>query len=616
MTGSEGKYQSANQRKNIIAERYKGVDPDKLDVIPAIQVADFYHDKRTKRVAVYARVSTDDPHQTTSYELQKNHYTDVVTRHEGWELGDIYADEGISGTSLKHRAAFIKMIDDCKSGKIDMIITKSVSRFARNVLDCIGHVRELAKMQPPIGVFFETENLYTLDKNSEMSLTFISTLAQEESHVKSDIMNASIEMRFRRGIFLTPPLLGYDLDENGSLVINQEEAKTVRLIFFMYLFGYTCTKIAETLTMLGRRTKKGNIKWTAGSVLQQLQNERHCGDVLSRKTYTPSYLDHKSRKNKQDRNQYYMKDHHESIISRDDFIAVQRLINNARFGGDRILPLLKVIDQGVLKGFVSINPKWAAFTVDDYRNASRSVYENGNMITDNIGLEVFPGDIDLTGFEVARAEFFSSRLKTMITMSTANIRFSGGCIRKLPTDIYVELLIHPDLKLLIIRPTAKGNKNAVKWCVFNNTKHQGTTVGGRAYLPMIYEMFGWDTDCRYCIRGEKHTNGNESVLMFRMDNTEIVYREKSDKQSDDNKHSKPVHAYPMHWSASFGDEYYRRAQIDEIIGFNKTDVWKIAAEGITYTTEELNVTPHDVLGTAIDEMINTEMKENITNADE
>ena len=143
MTGSEAKTSKAEEKARI-REKYKGLDPSKLDVIPAIKPADFYNDKSTKRVAVYARVSTDDPNQTSSYELQKNHYTDVVSRHEGWELSEIYADEGISGTSLQHRDAFVRMIQDCKRGKIDMIITKSVSRFARNVVHCISYVRELA----------------------------------------------------------------------------------------------------------------------------------------------------------------------------------------------------------------------------------------------------------------------------------------------------------------------------------------------------------------------------------------------------------------------------------------------------------------------------------------
>lgn len=231
MKDIEEKLTSSAAQKEKIRQRYKGVDIDELDVIPALPQANFYEYQREKRVAVYARVSTDDPRQTSSYELQKNHYQDMVSRHVGWKLIDIYADEGISGTSLQHRDAFVQMIADCRAGKIDLIVTKSVSKFARNVLDCIGYVRQLKALQPPIGVFFETENIYTLNENSEMSLSFISTLAQEESHNKSEIMNASIEMRFRRGIFLTPTLLGYDQDEEGNLIINESEAQTVRLIF-------------------------------------------------------------------------------------------------------------------------------------------------------------------------------------------------------------------------------------------------------------------------------------------------------------------------------------------------------------------------------------------------
>ena len=202
MRESEEKLEATSDQKSRIRERYKGIDEDQLDVIPAIPTEDFYKPNSIKRVAVYARVSTDDPRQTSSYELQKNHYTDLVNRREDWKLVDIYADEGISGTSLKHRDSFIRMIADCKAGKIDLIVTKSVSRFARNVLDCIGYVRQLAAMSPPIGVFFETENIYTLNPNSEMSLSFISTLAQEESHNKSEIMNIIGEVRGKNCIIL------------------------------------------------------------------------------------------------------------------------------------------------------------------------------------------------------------------------------------------------------------------------------------------------------------------------------------------------------------------------------------------------------------------------------
>lgn len=175
MTETEGKNSRAEDKKAKIRARYKGIDIGELDVIPALPQVNFHEDRNEKRVAVYARVSTDDPRQTSSYELQKNHYMDVVSRHPGWKLFNIYADEGISGTSLQHRDAFVNMIADCHAGKIDLIVTKSVSRFARNVLDCIGYVRELAALKPPVGIFFETENLFTLNNGCEMSLAFMAT---------------------------------------------------------------------------------------------------------------------------------------------------------------------------------------------------------------------------------------------------------------------------------------------------------------------------------------------------------------------------------------------------------------------------------------------------------
>lgn len=168
MIENDVKMKEIDSQKEKIRARYKGVSFEELDVIPALPQHNLFDESIEKRVAVYARVSTDDPRQTTSYELQKNHYQDIICRHPGWNLVDIYADEGISGTSLQHRSAFIRMIKDCHEGKIDLIVTKSVARFARNILDCIGHVRQLATLKPSIGVFFETENIYTLNTNSEM----------------------------------------------------------------------------------------------------------------------------------------------------------------------------------------------------------------------------------------------------------------------------------------------------------------------------------------------------------------------------------------------------------------------------------------------------------------
>lgn len=393
------------EQKAKIRSKYQGIDPNLLVVLPAKTVAGLYDNEIHRRVAIYARVSTDDPHQTSSYELQKNYYEDYVARHPNWELVGIYADEGISGTSLKHRDAFNHMIEDCVAGKIDIIITKSVSRFSRNILDCIGTVTELKMRTPPIGVLFENEQIFTLDSQSEMSLSFISAMAQEESHTKSTSMNASYEMRFSHGIFLTPPLLGYDQDENGKLIINEEEAKTVRLIFFTYLYGYSTSQIAELLTNLARPTKKGNTAWNSSSVLNVLQNERHCGEVLARKTYTPNYLDHRAKKNRGERNQYRYRDDHEAIISPVDFVAVQRKISNAKYGSSGV-PELHVIPDGALRGFVTINPRWASFIAEDYLAASAEIQDSLSDNSDEISIQVQTGDPDFRGFEIARSTIF------------------------------------------------------------------------------------------------------------------------------------------------------------------------------------------------------------------
>lgn len=620
MKEKEFQIKDTESQKARIRERYKGVDLDELDVIPAIPQENFYENTNEKRVAVYARVSTDDPKQTSSYELQKNHYKDVVSRHPGWNLVEIYADEGISGTSLQHRDAFIKMIKDCQDGKIDLIVTKTVARFARNILDCIGHVRQLAAMQPPVGVFFETENIYTLNNNSEMLLSFMATMAQEESHNKSEIMNSSIEMRFRRGIFLTPPLLGYDQDDDGNLVINEDEAETVRLVFFMYLYGYTCMQIAETLTKLGRRSKKNNTTWSPGSILQILQNERHCGEVLARKTWTPNYLNHKSRKNRQDRNQYRKRNHHEPIISRDDFIAVQRLISNARYGNKGILPELHVICDGALKGFVSVNPRWAAFRAKDYRAASGSVYSDADELP-SLMLEVQAqsGDFDLRGFEIARSQFFDTARKLCVTFSADYIVFSTECVRKFDKSIYAEMLVHPSEHLLVVRPCTKETRNAIRWASLNDDQYYPRNISCAAYINTLYELFGWKQGCKYRVRGIYRQKDNEAVVIFDMRDTEIFIPQdalgtEKEIMSDDFLSNdirpftagpkKDIMAYPSSWADGFGSNFYRHAQARELAAFDSQGVWNVNEEGQPFCDSSgLKITSAEVVGSAIEQMI-------------
>lgn len=618
MNENEHKAGSVADQKNKIRERYKGVSLDELDVIPALPQEDIFAVENEQRVAVYARVSTDDPRQTSSYELQKNHYHDVISKSPNWKLVQIYADEGISGTSLQHRDQFKLMIEDCKQGNIDLIVTKSVSRFARNVVDCIGYVRELLALPHPVGVFFETERLNTFDPKSEMVLSFMATLAQEESHTKSEIMNASIEMRFRRGIFLTPILLGYDHDEDGNLVINEEEAKIVKLIFMMYLNGCTCQEIADTLTELGCMTKKGNTVWSPGSILQILQNERHCGDVLAHKTYTPNYLNHKSKKNMQNRPQYRKRNHHEAIISRDDFIAVQRLISNAKYGNKGLLPELKVIPEGVLKGFVSINPRWAGFKEDDYINASASVYNGTEQPSaSSAPVEVQSGDFDLRGYEIARSQFFDSTDRITVTFSQGDIRFSCPAVRRLESTL-VELLMHPQKQILAVRTAGKECRNAMQWSKKKSGISFPRGISGTAFLPTLYSLLGWKDDCRYRITGIKRGKGNDAILLFNLTEPEIFIPNdtvsslpESDTSvkpfTDSNRRN--VRAYPPDWADTFGSNYYSHAQAQELAGFGKGMEPDISHASVIYKDSDIQVTSKDDIERNI-EQIMSDMKEN------
>ena len=213
-------------------------------------------DLKIKRVAAYARVSSDKDAALHSVSAQISYYNELITNHPGWDFAGIYADEGIPGTELSHRKGMLQMIEDAKAGKIDHILAKSIARFARNVVDCLSVIDELKKYG--VGVHFDENNLYTMDSTGSLVLTILATVAEEESRSKSFIMNWSIERRFSKGIFLTLKLLGYDLDEEGQLVVNPDEAETVKVIYDLFLNGWTTREIADLLTEYGRTTKIGN----------------------------------------------------------------------------------------------------------------------------------------------------------------------------------------------------------------------------------------------------------------------------------------------------------------------------------------------------------------------
>jgi len=274
-------------------------------------------------MAAYCRVSTDQLEQLSSYEAQVAYYTTFITNHPDYGMAGIYADEGISGTNTKKREQFNKMIEDCKKGKIDVIITKSISRFARNTLDCLNYVRMLKDLG--IGVIFEKENINTLDSKGEVLLTILSSLAQEESNNLSQISTWGIRRRFEQGKVTVnhTKFMGYDKDEEGNLVINEKQAKIVRRIYKEYLDGKGPNRIARELEKDRILNWNGKSKWYEGSIRKMLSNEKYKGDALLQKTYTVDFLSKKRAINNGEVPQYYVEDSHPAIIDKDMWEATQ-----------------------------------------------------------------------------------------------------------------------------------------------------------------------------------------------------------------------------------------------------------------------------------------------------
>ena len=278
---------------------------------------------RKLRVAAYCRVSTEEEEQQGSFEIQKLYYTEKINSTPEWEVAGIYADDGISGVHTKKRDGFNQMIQDCKKHRIDLILTKSISRFARNTLDSIQYVRMLKQMG--IAVVFEKENINTATMNSEMILTVLSAFAQAESESISQNVARGKRMVYKHGKFAFPygRIIGYRKGADGKPEIIPEQAEVIRLIFNSYLQGDSLQSIKTKLETAGALTARGNTAWSAQSIQRILQNEKYCGDVLLQKTFTEDVLTGVHKKNTGQLPQYYIENYHEGIVSKQMFREVQ-----------------------------------------------------------------------------------------------------------------------------------------------------------------------------------------------------------------------------------------------------------------------------------------------------
>ena len=597
------------REKRAISMQVDALDSSKIRMIAAASEAP--EEERILRVAAYCRVSTDDIDQALSIRLQIRQYMEKIKANPNWKYVGTYVDDGFSGTNTEHRQGFQKLMKDAMDGKIDMIITKSVSRFARNLMDCMGWVEALQNHDPPVKVLFEQENLDTMAKSSGIILFVLAMVAQEESHMKSEAILLSLEWRFSRGRFLTPRLFGYDKIEvpdgfggkKKILSINEAQARVVRWMYSTLLNGGTPEEIADVLTEMaiptgGRRKKDKtfNTHWTANGVIAVMRNEKHCGDVLARKTYTPSFKDHKAKKNNGKKNKYFQPDHHDAIVSRAMWNAAQRILNSRRYGHEGTYLPMQIINQGSLTGYISMNRSWAGFDFEDYYRASQITMglldetlevdlgseflpEGGRRIgglVDDHGIAQIARDLtaaeqeikdELEGrtqdaveaqekadaaksFQVVSGDMFSHVLDPVIRFTTKGIFFNSSCISKLPGTEFVELLFNPVERMIVVRPCAGDHPNAIKW----DAKYKSAAPMCKA----IYDSMGWDSEYSFRVPCQAVTQPNaepagHTVLFFDLDNyigrasekkDEAIIQKKADEVAEELSEEAKSFFYP------------------------------------------------------------------------
>lgn len=565
-----------SERQRAKAALVKQLDQqDGRNVRKIAAATETQEEKKVLRVAAYCRVSTDDIDQAISITYQIREYKKKILSNPGWKYVGTYVDDGFSGTNTEHRQGFQKLMKDAMDGKIDMIITKAVSRFARNLMDCIGWVEALQNHDPPVRVFFEQENLDTMSQTSGIILFVLAMVAQEESHMKSEAILLSLEWRFSRGRFLTPRLFGYDKIEvpdgfggkKKILSINEAEARVVRWMYATLLNGGTPEEMAEVLTEMaiptGGRRRDGtlNTHWTANGIITLLRNERHCGDVLARKTYTPNYKDHKSKKNNGKKNKYFQPDHHEAIVSRATWNAAQRILNSRRYRHEGAYLPMCIIDHGSLTGYISMNRTWGGFDFEDYYRAGQIAMgmldeeleadlereylpESGRRIgglVDDHGIAQIARDLtaaeqeikdELEGKEVEEAEsqdkedavrafqvvsgdMFSRLHDPVIRITQKGITFNSSCVSKLPRAHFVEFLFNPVERMVVVRPCREDHPNAIPW----DKKYKSASP----LTKVIYDSMGWEQDYAFRVPCQTVTNPSvglhsDTVLVFDLDN--------------------------------------------------------------------------------------------------
>lgn len=487
-----------------------------------------------KRVAAYTRVSTSSTEQISSIENQNKWYQDRIAKDPSMELVEIYSDEGKSGASLRHRNEFRRMIQDALGGKIDLIICASVSRFARNISDCIEQAELLKTADPthPVGIYFETENIYTLNSNSNQAFQMHSMLADWESSTKSSRMILSYDQRITLGQYPVADLLGFRHTKDGKLIIQPDEAITVKYIFLARFVGHSYTDIAKVLTEKARPSLSGKTEWTAQQVSSITKNERRWGSLIARKIVVISYKLGKTAPNTyikdgvehHHRRGAFVQDHHEGIVTPELANAVHMIVNTSQGGG---VSDLSVIESGALKGFVNVAPGWNAVNDSTFIDACSSVYTDEEFAELRAEEDLITGKVhakiiskDFFDYEVPHGAFFINQMTTNITLSHKKINISKQVIKRFGANAYIEILYHPILQMLAFRSCSSTAPNA-----FPLTDASGNLVlrvSAPGLCRAIYEHMDWIQSFQFRLRGIFRERNGFEIMMFYLDEPQIL----------------------------------------------------------------------------------------------
>ncbi|MCE5235844.1 MAG: recombinase family protein [Clostridiaceae bacterium] len=541
-------------------------------------------DGENKSVAVYARVSTKSTEQVSSIENQTKYYTEKIEKTPNWEMQEIYSDEGKSGTSMRKRTEFRRMLQAAADKKMDLILCASVSRFSRNVSDCIEQVRMLKTTNPshPVGVYFETENIYTLDPDSSQMLSIHAMLADWESANKSRRMILSYDQRICTGQYPVLDLLGFRHTPDGDLIIEEDEAITVRFIYLAYICGCSCEEIADILTEKERKTLKGRTVWNANMVRNIMRNERRWGDLNARKTIVVDYVKGKTVKNTQIRDAAFVPGHHKGIVTPEIAKAAHLVAASGRKldGG---VPDISVIDKGALKGFVSVCPAWEGINNDAFVEVCREVYTDEEYDQLTYEARVMNGEehsavlsMELIGYEVPRGISFLTRNHPSLTISTKSIRFNAASHQRLGHNRFIEILYHPILQALALRACAENHPNAIRW--ESDGGKEIPTLSANAFTKAIYDKMEWMRKYSFRFRGLTRERGDGRILLFFLDEPQIFVGRKERTTAGESSQSGYVQYIPYKES-----KISVEANTDEAANvYAYPDSWERSHIGVSY----------------------------------